>query len=116
MAIALALHLNTKQEIIASLPEKYRNCITKTRNEISSSGYVVHSLEAALWSFSTTSSFEEGMILAVNLADDADTVGAIYGSLAGAFYGYDSIPQRWINSLHKLELLNEIFMKIPMVS
>lgn len=71
----------------------------KTRDEIQSSGYVVHSLEAALWSFHNSDSFESGMIKAVNLAGDSDTIGAIYGQLAGAFYGELGIPFRWIKKL-----------------
>lgn len=71
----------------------------KTRNEIKSTGYVVDSLEAAIWAFRNSNSFEEGMILAVNLAGDADTIGAIYGQLAGAFYGEYQITPRWIRKL-----------------
>ncbi|MDP2644144.1 MAG: ADP-ribosylglycohydrolase family protein [Desulfobacterales bacterium] len=57
--------------------------------QIVGSGYVVKSLEAALWAFARSSSFREGCLFAVNLGDDADTTGAIYGQLAGAFYGPD---------------------------
>lgn len=71
----------------------------KSRNEIKSTGYVVASLEAALWAFHNTESFEEGAILAVNLGGDADTIGAIYGQLAGAYYGETGIPFSWIKKL-----------------
>lgn len=74
----------------------YKN---KSRDEIKSSGYVVDSLEAALWSFHNSSSFEEGAIKAVNLGGDADTIGAIYGQLAGAYYGETGIPINWIKEL-----------------
>ena len=67
--------------------------------QISSSGYVVHSLEASLWAFFTTAAFEEGALKVVNLGDDADTVGAIYGGIAGAFYGVESVPQTWLEGL-----------------
>ncbi len=70
---------------------------------IKGSGYVVQSLEAALWAFSRSSSFEEGALLAVNLGDDADTTGAIYGQIAGAFYGHDGIPQVWRDGLYQHE-------------
>src|SRR5215217_7655293 len=60
--------------------------------EIEGSGYVVRSLEAALWVFHRSDSFEEGCLLAANLSDDADTTAAIYGQLAGAFYGEEAIP------------------------
>ena len=66
---------------------------------IRGTGYVVDSLEAALWAFHSGSSFEEGCLLAVNLGDDADTTGAIYGQLAGAYYGESSIPHHWLSKL-----------------
>ncbi len=71
----------------------------KRRDAISSSGYVVHTLEAALWAVGKASSFEEALILAVNLGDDADTVGAVTGQLAGALWGARAIPARWIEPL-----------------
>ncbi|MEN3749763.1 ADP-ribosylglycohydrolase family protein [Sphingomonas sp. HF-S3] len=67
----------------------------KSRDRISSSGYVVDSLEAASWCVGTTESFEEAILLAANLADDADTVAAITGQLAGALYGASAIPAGW---------------------
>ncbi len=63
--------------------------------QIRGTGYVVKSLEAALWAFYHSNSFQEGCLLAVNLGDDADTTGAVYGQLAGAFYGEFAIPQQW---------------------
>ncbi|WP_295437650.1 ADP-ribosylglycohydrolase family protein [uncultured Thiodictyon sp.] len=62
---------------------------------IRGSGYVVEALEAALWAFHRTDSFAAGALAAVNLGDDADTTGAIYGQLAGAWYGLDGIPREW---------------------
>ena len=66
---------------------------------IKGSGYVVHSLEAALWAFFSSESFEDGALKAVNLGDDADTTGAVYGQIAGAFYGSSNIPATWIDAL-----------------
>ncbi len=71
----------------------------KTESEIKGSGYVVKSLEAALWAFWNSESFEEGALLAVNLGDDADTTGAVYGQIAGAYYGVKGIPEHWLNKL-----------------
>ena len=62
---------------------------------IKGSGYVVRSLEAALWAFHRSRDFREGALLAANLGDDADTTAAIYGQLAGAYYGADGIPAKW---------------------
>ncbi len=73
--------------------------------QIRSSGYVVHSLEAALWAFAKSTSFEHGALLAVNLGDDADTTGAVYGQIAGAHYGADAIPHRWRSKLAHLSTL-----------
>lgn len=62
---------------------------------IRGTGYVVDSLEAALWAFAHTDDFRSGALEAVNLGDDADTTGAVYGQLAGAFYGASGIPIEW---------------------
>jgi ADP-ribosylglycohydrolase len=67
--------------------------------QIVGSGYVVKALEAALWAFYRSSTFEDGCLLAVNLGNDADTTAAIYGQIAGAYYGIDGIPARWIDRL-----------------
>ncbi len=74
---------------------------------IRGSGYVVDSLEAALWAFYQSHSFREGCLLAVNLGDDADTTGAVYGQLAGAFYGQLDLPSEWRAKLAKRSLLKE---------
>jgi ADP-ribosyl-[dinitrogen reductase] hydrolase len=66
---------------------------------IAGSGYVVKSLEAALWAFHNGNDFRDGCLLAVNLGGDADTTGAIYGQLAGAFYGESAIPLAWREKL-----------------
>jgi ADP-ribosyl-[dinitrogen reductase] hydrolase len=68
----------------------------KSRDQISSSGYVVHTLEAALWAFNRNNDFRSGLLEAVNLGDDSDTVGAVCGQLSGAFYGETGIPIDWI--------------------
>jgi len=67
----------------------------KSPPEIRGNGYVVLALEAALWAVATTFSYEEAVLAAVNLGDDADTTAAIAGQLAGAFYGVDAIPLKW---------------------
>jgi ADP-ribosylglycohydrolase len=76
--------------------------------EVCGSGFVVRSLEAALWAFHRSTSFREGALLAVNLGDDADTTGAIYGQLAGAFYGEHAIPVGWLRALAKRELITSL--------
>ena len=78
----------------------YKN---KDRSEISSSGYVIHTLEAALWAFYRNDNFHDGVLEAVNLAGDSDTVGAVYGQLAGAYYGETDLPIDWIISTYKCQ-------------
>ncbi len=63
--------------------------------EVSGTGYVVNSMEAALWAFHRSQDFREGALLAANLGDDADTTAAIYGQIAGAAYGAEAIPAEW---------------------
>ena len=67
----------------------------RRRSEIRGSGYVVDTLEAVLWAFHRTENFRDGALKVVNLGDDADTTGAIYGQIAGAHYGVESIPAEW---------------------
>ena len=69
---------------------------TTPEGEISSSGYVVHTLEAAIWCLLNSKSYSDCVLKAVNLGDDTDTVGAVAGGLAGLLYGYDNIPKDWI--------------------
>ena len=71
----------------------------KARAEIRSTGYVVDTLEAALWAVGTSSGFDEAVLKAVNLGDDADTVGAVTGQIAGAIWGASAIPTRWLDTL-----------------
>ena len=80
----------------------------ETREEVDNSGWAVSTLEAALWAFNTTETFEDGMIAAVNLGGDSDTIGAVYGQIAGAYYGYDAIPKRWIAAMKDVEMLDRL--------
>lgn len=83
---------------------------------IQGSGYVVKSLEAALWAFARSDSYEEGALLAVNLGDDADTTGAVYGQLAGAYYGCQAIPERWLGKLAMRETIDNFSERLFRVS
>lgn len=80
--------------------------------EIKGTGYVVESLEAALWAFYQSENFREGCLAAVNLGDDADTTGAVYGQLAGAYYGVGNIPNQWLEKLAYRELIEDYAVKI----
>jgi ADP-ribosylglycohydrolase len=80
--------------------------------EIRGTGYVVESLEAALWAFDRSTNFRDGALLAVNLGDDADTTGAVYGQLAGAYYGEQAIPQPWRDRLAMRDVIESFAEKI----
>jgi ADP-ribosylglycohydrolase len=80
--------------------------------EIKGTGYVVRSLEAALWAFYRSTAFSEGCLRAVNLGDDADTTGAVYGQLAGAFYGEQEIPLKWMSCLARRPLLETMAERV----
>ena len=86
------------------------DCDIKTIDEsdIKSSGYVVDTLEAAIWCVLTTENYKDCVLKAVNLGSDTDTVAAVAGGLAGALYGIDSIPQKWINGLKRKEFIYDM--------
>lgn len=124
-AIAVAIQGSSKEEVLAAaaipeyrkelIPIVQRKYIHKSRDAIHSDGWVVATLEAALWAFAKTTTFEDGAILAVNLAHDADTVGAVYGALAGAYYGFGNIPDRWLVDLKNKQLLEERYVALEAV-
>lgn len=71
----------------------------KDNKHIKGTGYAIDTIEAALWGFYSTNDFKTGLLKVVNLGDDADTTGAVYGQIAGAYYGYEGIPTEWINKI-----------------
>ncbi|EXF94430.1 ADP-ribosylglycohydrolase [Pseudomonas fluorescens HK44] len=84
------------------------NYLAIPKSEIVGTGYCVASLEAALWCFHHTDSFEDAILQAANLGDDADTTAAIVGQLAGAFYGVQAIPRNWLAKLHMCDEIRAI--------
>ncbi|MFO7527621.1 MAG: ADP-ribosylglycohydrolase family protein [Marinobacter sp.] len=114
--IALALNGASKKQVLTTNPDRlevfessplspaiaevaagsYRK---RKPSEFRGSGYVVHTLEAALWALATTDDFRSGLLKVVNLGEDADTTGAVYGQLAGAIYGMEGIPSEWNETL-----------------
>ncbi|MBP3958485.1 ADP-ribosylglycohydrolase family protein [Gemmata sp. G18] len=75
--------------------------------QIRGSGYVIHTLEAAQWAFHGTDNFRDGALKVVNLGEDADTTGAVYGQIAGAYYGADGIPAEWREKLAMRDLIEQ---------
>lgn len=86
------------KEDISLLPE----------NHIRSSGYVLHSLEASIWCLLTTSNYQDATLKAVNLGSDSDTTAAITGGLAGITYGWETIPQNWIEQIARKEDIDNL--------
>ncbi len=80
---------------------------TIEEEHIKSTGYVVDTMEAAIWSLITTQDFKDCELKAVNLGDDSDTIGAIAGGLAGLFYGYDEFPKEWLAVIQRREWVEE---------
>jgi len=89
-----------------------REFLYKPENEIKGSGYVVDSLEAALWAFYLTSTFEAAILAAANLGDDADTTAAICGQIAGAHYGVDAAPKAWLSRLYRADDISNIALTL----
>ena len=81
------------------------------RNEISGNGYVVSCLEAAIWCLLNSESYAECVLKAVNLGDDTDTTAAVAGGLAGVLYGYDNIPEEWINTIIRKDYIDDFCVK-----
>ena len=78
------------------------------RKEVNNSGWAVSTLQAALWAFHSTDSFEEALIAAVNLGGDADTIGAVCGQIAGSYYGYSAIPERWLAAIKDRKSIDKL--------
>ncbi|KAJ5378140.1 uncharacterized protein N7496_005549 [Penicillium cataractarum] len=87
----------------------------KSPGDMASSGWVVDTLEVALWGFFKYDSWEEGVLAVVNLGGDSDTAGAVYGGLAGVFYGYESIPTRWVEGMQNGRFIRDVAGKFAEV-
>ena len=77
---------------------------------IKSTGYVVDTLEAALWCLLNTSSYREAILKAVNLGNDTDTIAAVTGGVAGIFYGYENIPDKWKSQIQRKDLIESLLV------
>ena len=89
----------------------------KTREEANNSGWAVSTLEAALWAFNTTHNFRDALVAAVNLGGDSDTIGAVCGQIAGAYYGYSAIPRKWLEAVkgwQKVDALIDKFLNMAL--
>lgn len=113
-----ALEGAAKDEVLAAPASEYTeqrvaaiargDYLQRPESGIRGTGYVIESLEAALWCFAHSSSFEEAVLRAANLGDDADTTAAIVGQIAGAHWGFEAIPPHWRQRLHACEEICEM--------
>lgn len=120
-ALGDAIEGRPRSEVLRGRAEPYVGAIAaitagswrgKHRDHIRASGYVAHSLEAALWNVGRTGSVEQAILLAANLGEDADTTAAITGQLAGALHGTRAIPKRWLDRLACRETLEGMARKL----
>ncbi|SHM90024.1 ADP-ribosylglycohydrolase family protein [Mucilaginibacter sp. OK098] len=81
-------------------------------NQIRSSGYVVHTLEASIWCLLNTGNYKDAVLKAVNLGQDTDTTGAVTGGLAGLLYGHESIPEHWLNQLARKDDIEDLAVRM----
>ncbi|MEE1031180.1 MAG: ADP-ribosylglycohydrolase family protein, partial [Ruminococcus sp.] len=79
----------------------------EVREHINSTGYVVDTLEAAVWCLITEDNYERTILKAVNLGLDTDTIAAVAGGLAGLYYGYEGIPEEWIQNIKRKDIIEE---------
>ena len=93
----------------------YEEFKTIALKDIHSTEYVIDTLEASLWCIFNTTSYKDAVLKAVNLGDDANTVGAITGGLAGIIYGYDTIPSEWLEVLAKKDDIIELANKLDSI-
>lgn len=89
--------------------------LNKSYDELTGSGYVIESLESALWCFHHSHSFAEAILLAANIGNDADTTAAICGQIAGAFYGYHAIPEHWRKTLFECDEIAAVALQLAEV-
>jgi len=104
-----------KMPVIHRLLKKYPyygRVLEICKEDLEPSGYVVDTLLCALWCFINTTSFEEAVCEAVNLCGDSDTIGAITGGLAGVYYGYEDIPDRWKDKILEGDTLKDLSCRI----
>jgi ADP-ribosyl-[dinitrogen reductase] hydrolase len=106
---------NTKEDLFINLPTFSSSLVNSIANktylnkaecDIETSGFVIHTLEAALWAFMTTEDYKSGLYLLARLGKDVDTVLCVYGQIAGAYYGYNGIPENLVSQLQNLGFLS----------
>ncbi len=93
-----------------------KKIVNVTRDEIKSTGYVIDTLEAVLWTFFNADGYRDTILKAINLGGDTDTIAAIVGGIAGIYYGVNDIPKEWIQSIVKKEELYQMFEQFCVIT
>ncbi|MBC7715019.1 MAG: ADP-ribosylglycohydrolase family protein [Rhizobacter sp.] len=106
--IQRALHGESKMEIFRDSTIDFR----KSYEEVSGKGTAIECLEGAMWCFFHSKSFDEGVKMAVNLGDDTDTTAAVFGQIAGSFYGVEGIPESMLSDLFDKKLIEDVALKL----
>lgn len=106
------LQLNVPDITNDQLLKVIQNASEKTESQLQPTGFVVDTLEVAVWAFMTTDNFKDGALKAVNLGGDSDTIGAVYGQLAGAYYGLAGIPQDWLDQLYECKEIEQLAIQL----
>ena len=88
-----------------------KKILNLNEEDISSSGYVIDTLEACLWCLFNTDNYKNSVLKAVNLGNDADTIAAITGSISGLYYGINDIPKKWIDKIINKEMIDDLLDK-----
>lgn len=101
-----------ESEISLFQPVLAENIETWTSEKIFSSGYVLHTLFASVWSFMTTENYSDATLKAVNLGNDTDTAGAVTGGLAGLYYGIGNIPEKWKNEIARAADIDDLSQRL----
>lgn len=105
-------NIGTSENVIKLFDLLFKeNIYLLSEDRISSSGYVLYTLEASIWCLLTTDTYKDSVLKAVNLGEDTDTTAAVTGGLAGICYGFESIPAEWINQLARAKDINDLIEK-----
>jgi ADP-ribosylglycohydrolase len=104
-AVRIARGLAAGMTVAEATGERWAYLVDRSRDWIRSSGFVEHTLEAALWCLLNTGSYRDCVLDAVNLGEDTDTTGAVAGALAGIAYGLEGIPAEWLEALRGKDVI-----------
>ena len=103
-------------DILENNEQNAENILTdfasKSREDLRPETYVVDTLECAVWCFFKTKTFEDCIVTAINLGGDADTIGAVAGAFAGAYYGMEKIPKKWYRTLQDRSVILQLAKEI----